>query len=188
MKLGIEAFAAALRTIRTEEFTPARINPILGSLDVLAPSLEPYLHWRAGSYTRNLVCKTDLFELMVLCWDAGAISAIHDHAGQHCWFVAHSGRFDVENFALQAGGRQPGNARIVATTTERGVTAGAPDYRGPGENEIHRVSVPDAERAISIHVYARPMSHCLVFDEAAERCVERALGYDNVRPERVLIA
>ena len=190
MKLGITQFAAALREIRTEEFTPGRLNPILQNLDLVANTVERYVQWRPGSYTRNLVYTNPEFELLVLCWDAGAISSIHDHAGQQCWFVAHSGVFTVENYALLSGGKEPGHARVRATTTDLNVSAGMPDYRAPDVNEIHRVSVPaSGTRAISIHVYAKPIAHCLSFDEATQRCVEKPMAYDNVsRPERILVA
>jgi predicted metal-dependent enzyme (double-stranded beta helix superfamily) len=188
MKLGLAEFAASLREIRAEEFGAAKLNPILASLDLSPGSVEPYLQWRPGSYTRNLVCKFPEFEVMVLCWDAGSVSAIHDHSGQQCWFVSHAGRFVVEDFELAAGGLRPGHARVVPTTIDSNVTVGMPDYRAPGANEIHRVSVPAGERAISIHVYAKPLSHCLVFDESNQRCIDRALEYDNVPRERILIA
>lgn len=188
MKLGLSEFAASLRQIRSEEFVPAKLNPILATLDLVPGSLAPYVQWRPGSYTRNLVCREPGFELMVLCWDAGSVSTIHDHAGQQCWFVSHSGTFVVENFHLAEGGRRPGHARVVATSVDCDVTVGMPDYRAPGDNEIHRVSVPAAQRAISIHVYARPLSTCLVFDQSSEQCFQKPLDYDNSPRERILIA
>ncbi|MDP9018533.1 MAG: cysteine dioxygenase family protein [Candidatus Eremiobacteraeota bacterium] len=189
MKLGISQFAAALREIRPDEFGPARINPMLESLDLIPSSVERYVKFRPGSYTRNLVYANPEFELMVLCWDAGAVSSIHDHMGQQCWFVAHSGSFQVENYDLLAGGREPGYARVGATTVDSNVTVGMPDYRAPDFNELHRVSVPaGGARAISIHVYAKPLSHCLVFNDREQRCMEKPMAYDNVTIERILVA
>lgn len=189
MKLGLPQFAAALREIREDEFTAAKLNPILQSLDLAAASVDRYVKWRPGAYTRNLVHANATFELMVLCWDPGSTSAIHDHAGQQCWFVAHSGRFVVENFDLISGGGLPGQARIQATTVENDVTVGMPDYRAPGLNELHRVSVPhDAGRAVSIHVYAKPFNTCLIFDERGQRCDEKPMFFDNVEVERILVA
>ena len=187
MKLALAEFAASLREIRAEEFGPAKLNPMLASLELSPASVEPYLQWRPGSYTRNLVCKYPEFELIVLCWEGGSVSAIHDHAGQQCWFVSHAGRFVVEDFALSAGGLQEGYARVVPAAIDSNVTVGMPDYRAPGANEIHRVSVPAGERAISIHVYAKPISHCLVFEESNQRCINRTLDYDNAPQERIVI-
>lgn len=189
MKIGIPHFAAALREIRTEEFVPARLNPILENLELIQSSVDRYTKWRPGGYTRNLVYANPEFELIVLCWDAGSASAVHDHAGQQCWFVAHSGVFTVENYELISGGRRPGSAHLEATDVLRGVTTGMPDYRAPEKNEIHRVSVAqDAGRAISIHVYAKPLAECLVFDPQAAICAQKRIGYDNVPHERILVA
>lgn len=189
MKLGLSQLAAALRELRTDEFGPARLNPMLQNLDLIPSTVDRYVQWRPGSYTRNLVYTNADFELMVLCWDAGSISAIHDHARQQCWFVAHSGFFTVENYDLRSGGLKPGHAAVQPTTTDLNVTVGMPDYREPDNNDIHRVSVPqDAGRAISIHIYAKPLSHCLVFDEVQQRCFEKPMAYDNVTRERILVA
>ena len=35
-------------------------------------------------YTRNLVAATDDFDLILLCWNPGRQSPIHDHSGSHC--------------------------------------------------------------------------------------------------------
>ena len=34
-------------------------------------------------YTRNLVGYNNSFTLLMLCWDRGQESPIHDHAGSH---------------------------------------------------------------------------------------------------------
>jgi predicted metal-dependent enzyme (double-stranded beta helix superfamily) len=189
MKLGLPQFAAALREIREEEFTAAKLNPILQNLDLAAASVDRYVKWRPGKYTRNLVHANPNFELMVLCWDPGSISSIHDHSGQQCWFVAHSGRFVVENYDLLSGGGRPGQARLRATAVENDVTVGMPDYRAPDVNEIHRVSVPkDAGRAVSIHIYAKPFNTCMTFDEQAQRCEDKPMFFDNVEIERIFLA
>ena len=35
------------------------------------------------------------------------------------------------------------------------------------------------ERAVSMHVYSRPIDSCVVFDVEAQRCFRRNLKYDN---------
>ena len=36
-------------------------------------------------YTRNIVAVDERFVALLLCWDVGQVSAIHDHAGSACW-------------------------------------------------------------------------------------------------------
>ena len=63
-------------------------------------SLKPYLFWNAQHYTRNLIDKTDLYELLAICWEVGMVSSIHNHQGQNCWMAAPIGRLAVQNFRL----------------------------------------------------------------------------------------
>lgn len=178
MTVDLPGLAAALRAVRPEEFGPSRLNPLLEGILLDPASVAPYVRFKEGAYTRSLVYADERFELMVLSWEAGSASTIHDHMGQQCWFVAHSGSFEIENYRLVAGGGRPGYARVDKLNTEAGVTAGMPDYRGL-DNEIHRVCVPkSAGRAVSVHVYAQPIRHCLIFDAGRQRCVEKALTFD----------
>src|ERR1019366_5852622 len=63
-------------------------------------SLDPYLFWNAQHYTRNLIDKTDLYELLAICWEVGMGSSIHTKQGQNCWMAAPIGRPAVQNFRL----------------------------------------------------------------------------------------
>ena len=44
---------------------------------------------------------------------------------------------------------------------------------------IHRIINPAEERAVSMHVYSRPIDSCVVFDLEGQRCYRRDLKYDN---------
>ncbi|MBL0698107.1 cysteine dioxygenase family protein [Comamonas sp. JC664] len=146
---------------------------------VLKPSsLQPYLHFRRGRYTRNLVYRDARLEVLLNCWDAGAVSPIHDHDGQECWFSVQSGAFLLENYPLESGGLGPGPARLGAPTQVGPVGAGHVDFRCP-DAPIHRVTATQGP-AVSLHVYAGPVDRCLVFDPRRQRCVSRELRYHSV--------
>ena len=50
-----------------------QLNPV----DV--DSLAPYLTWDRQHYTRNLIDRTPLYELMAICWEVGQSSSVHNH-------------------------------------------------------------------------------------------------------------
>jgi cysteine dioxygenase len=181
----LAGLVSVIRSFSPSEYGPETVGRLLADVRLTPANLAPYLNFRAGGYTRNLVFICDDFEVAVLCWSHNAVSAIHDHAGQHCWFTTLEGSFDVDEYRRLAGGLREGYARLEQTGTLRCVSMGAPDYRH-GDNEIHRVAVsPDQERAISLHVYAKPLNSCLTFDCDTQRCMERALQYDT-RPTHCL--
>jgi cysteine dioxygenase len=51
-------------------------------------------------YTRNLVDEGNgKFNLLILCWGEGHGSAIHDHAGAHCFMKILQGSLNEVRFA-----------------------------------------------------------------------------------------
>jgi cysteine dioxygenase len=61
--------------------TPARMQDILNRLVVTAEEIQPHALFSEKRYARNLVYKDRHFEIMIMCWNAGQRSSIHDHAG-----------------------------------------------------------------------------------------------------------
>ena len=76
-------------------------------------SWRPYAHFREDTYSRNLVWRCGDFELLLLCWNEGQVSPIHDHAGQQCWMAVLEGELEEVHFAEPkgAGVLQPGRVK-----------------------------------------------------------------------------
>lgn len=60
-----------------------RMMRIFESLRFNPKEFRRYAHWSSGKYTRNLIGYNASFTLLMLCWDRGQESPIHDHAGSH---------------------------------------------------------------------------------------------------------
>ena len=60
---------------------PAQMEDFLARLVVPTEEIQRHVRFSDTRYARNLVHKTDRFEIMVMCWHAGQRSSIHDHAG-----------------------------------------------------------------------------------------------------------
>src|SRR5471032_178872 len=88
---GLRKFADSA-FIQTEE-----IRRFLQDTPVNAESLDPYLNWHPQHYTRNLIDKTPLYELIAICWEIGQSSSVHNHRDQNCWMAVPIGRLLVEN-------------------------------------------------------------------------------------------
>ena len=157
---------------------PPPLDAELAGVRVGVESLGPYLFFRPGRYTRNLVYRDATFELVVNCWDAGALSPVHGHDGQECWFSIQAGTFLLENYPLLAGGGVPGPARLGAPEREGPVGVGYVDHRSPAQ-PVHRVRALEGP-AVSLHVYSRPIDSCLVYDVERERCLLRTLCFDSI--------
>ncbi len=137
-----------------------------------SPPLVPRLACRKGSYTRTRVYADERFEVLLLDWSREAASEIHDHGGQHCWFVVLQGRLRVDDFGRVDAGDAPGKA-VIEACGSRELRTGDVDLRS-GRFDIHRV-VAGGGRALTLHIYSRPLDAYLVYDRRAQRC-EPALG------------
>ncbi len=60
---------------------PTKLQDILDRLVISSEDIHRHTAFSDKKYARNLVCKTDRYEIMVMCWNAGQRSSIHDHAG-----------------------------------------------------------------------------------------------------------
>ena len=93
---------------RAEEISRARLRPhrsdhsLPATHPVLPDTLAPYLTWDKQHYTRNLIDKTPLYELVAICWEIGQASSVHNHREQNCWMAVPIGRLRVENFRVVA--------------------------------------------------------------------------------------
>ena len=148
-------------------------------------SLSPYVSWDAGRYTRNLIFRNDLFELLAVCWDVGSCSPIHNHAGQNCWLYVHQGTLCVDDYVLtdaRQAGQVGDNIGVLRSGQMCYLSPGTVEHRG-ASNEIHRVRNKRRfnSRAVSLHVYSRPIDQCLVYHPANRTAAIKNTGYDTVR-------
>ncbi len=98
--VSIGEFASTLSGIPEPEFTHENVLSFLRAHRVDIDTLAPHLYFCPDHYTRNLIHKTDLFELIAICWDIGQKSPIHNHRDQKCWMAMAYGKVQVHNFVL----------------------------------------------------------------------------------------
>ena len=80
---GDISFSELINVLKSDcaVITPARMQDILDRLVVTTEEARPHALFSERRYARNLVYKDREFEIMIMCWNAGQRSSIHDHAG-----------------------------------------------------------------------------------------------------------
>ena len=181
-QVPLNEFVAALKEFPATAFEGT--DEILGFLQrtIVDPeSLSSYLTWDRQHYTRNLIDKTPLYELLAICWEVGHVSSIHNHRDQNCWMAVPLGQLQVQNYRVLAQDLQAGTCNVVKSdlvVMDREHPC-AVDPRAP----VHRVQNPREwrQRAVSLHVYSRPFDTCDVFSEEQQSCGTIGLSYTSVR-------
>jgi len=175
-------FVSAVRRLCEAGFDRQRMHRYLAETRLEPSSLEPYVRFAPGRYTRHLVHKDRGVEVLVLCWAPGSSAPIHGHEGELCWARVERGRLRFASY------------REVSREPLRLVPAAEPVEGGPGyldgPADIHAVENPAGlgGDAVSLHVYREPYDECDIYD-AAQGTVRRVrLTYDSVPPHLAALA
>ncbi len=177
--LTVEQLIAGLCGISNEGFQVGSVYDYLKRHAVDEESLEPFLFFSRSQYTRNLIFKNDLFELIALCWDIGQASRVHNHAGQNCWMAMPTGRLRIQNFQVIEQDNATGYCRIEPTDSFD-IDDVNPTEVDPTE-PVHQVLnlAEFGRRAVSLHVYSKPINRCLVYSPKENRYGEVMLHYTS---------
>jgi len=178
--VSIQTFVAGLRQFPEAAFDQVdMVRQFLEDTPVSADSLAPYPNWDRQHYTRNLIDRTHLYELMAICWEVGQASSVHNHRDQNCWMAVPIGRLHVENFHLVHQDLQKGRCQLEPSNTVE-MNISHPCAVDPAD-PVHRVVNPRAfnQRAVSLHVYSRPFDTCVVYSPEQGTCGEIKLHFNT---------
>ena len=180
-KVPIDRLVKELQKLRDRDFdsidTPLEV---LRAHPVDPESLKPYLFWNTQHYTRNLIDKTPVYELLAICWEVGMRSSIHNHKDQNCWMAAPIGRLTVQNYRVLEEDVANHRCDIVPTDMVE-INSTHPVAVDP-LNPVHDVRNPRefGERAVSLHLYSRPFDSCVVYSVDQHTCGEIGLHYNSM--------
>src|SRR5690242_800359 len=175
---SIQDFVTGLRKFPEPAFLDVpTLRRFLEQHPVDPDSLKPYLGWDKQHYTRNLIDKTPLYELVAICWEVGQVSSIHNHHQQNCWMGVPMGRLLVQNYRTVFEDIAGGRCKIEPTDIVE-MNALQPCAVDPKE-PVHKVYNPREfnQRAVSLHIYSRPFDSCVVYSDEQGTCGEIKLSY-----------
>ena len=180
-ELSVQDFVAELHKFPAPAFEGvSEILHFLEGVNITPHTLAPYILWDRQHYTRNLIDKTPLYELIAICWEIGQSSSVHNHRDQNCWMTVPIGRLLVENFHTVSQDLQAGTCELQPAGTVE-MSEGNPCAVNPLD-PVHRVYNPRefAERAVSLHVYSRPFDTCVVYSPEQGICGVIDLHYTTM--------
>src|SRR6202049_2091324 len=177
-QVSIQDFVTLLRQFPESSFDETEpVRQFLQDNPLNPDSLTPYLTWDRQHYTRNLIDKNLLYELIAVCWDIGQASSVHNHRDQNCWMAVPVGRLQVQNFHLVEQDLAAGHCQLGPTDAVE-MNLSHPCAVDPND-PVHRVLNPGEfnQRAVSLHVYSRPFDTCVVYSAEQGTCGEIGLHY-----------
>lgn len=157
---------------KAHDFEGSVIDDYLASTRLSEDALLPFIHFREDTYGRNLVYRTDEFEILVLTWLPGQHTAIHDHASQRCWMFIESGELCFKNYAIVPGS----GGRLKPTGPVKTLAAGEKTYIDD-DIGLHSIANASKKPAVSFHLYAAPIQECKIYNESRRRLESVQLNY-----------
>ncbi len=136
-----------------------------------------------GHYARREIHRSEQhgYAIIAMTWGPNQGTPIHDHSGMWCVEGVWAGQLEITQYDLAD--RTGEDFRFVEVGTLIAGTGSAGSLIPPHEYHAIR-NASDRDVAVSIHIYAEPMTCCGVFAEAQEqgegwhRYIERQLQLD----------
>ncbi len=188
---------AGLRELENAAISKPRVLAYLQSVKLTADAMARYVFWRDETYTRNLIFRDELFEVLALCWMPGHKTPVHSHNGQLGWVTVLQGEILNHNYRHRKC-RPPENRNVIemdCAAGSRDVTLDRLDTTscvGDGSvvtvdqiQSIHQMENAEKSRfgSISLHVYSKPIDSCVLFDVEKKSCERRTLTYYSLGGE-----
>lgn len=197
LRTSVADFIAGLRELERDLITKDKIAAYMAATTLRPEALHDFTWWRDSFYTRNLIYRDELFEVMTICWSPGQKTAIHTHNGQLGWMTVSQGEVLTHEYH-HTRCNAPENQNVVNIDCLGGATEIQLDKirtlscaEGTGMvtvdklQTIHQIENAGTTGCISLHVYSKPFDSCIAFDLEHQRCYRRQLNYFSKEGHRL---
>lgn len=174
--LSLEGFLLEMGREPASSLTQERLMDLTQRLRLSDELIESRTCFAPNTYTRNLVCRSAAFELLVLCWKPGHESTIHDHAGSLNAIRVHRGELTSRLF-VPAGGSPVGTGPVELVAEEHVRQNG---WTGVDRTGVHQLANTSDEHLVTVHVYAPPLLELTVFTTDSADVERRPLRHTLV--------
>jgi cysteine dioxygenase len=168
-----------LNRLPQSELTIEKVTELMENVHIRHDEIEKCLNFSEDGYARNLFYKNDRFEFLVMCWDKGQLSPIHDHDQSISVEKIYSGKILCTNYRLTDSDTETIEETDSQLAEEGSVITGR-------LGEIHRIANigPSSSKAVSIHFYSPPLKRMKTFSLNSDSAQWIKLRYLYIyRPE-----
>lgn len=151
---------------RDDEVVVREVKQVLvDTLSGGALQLDPaFLVPAPDKYARRLLHRDPRgrYTALVMVWDVGQGTRLHDHGGHWCVEGVYRGQIEVVSYSVRGGDPEQGIVQFAEETTVRAGVGQAGALIPPFE--YHLLRNAGTTPAVTIHVYSEELTSCHVFD------------------------
>lgn len=144
-------------------------NHLIQTISLMSKDFDEYTSWSKDCYTRNCVVNNEKFELILICWGAGQMTPIHDHGGEECWVKVLEGELEE---VIYKKNKNDDLVAVRSSISKANQVTYMKDFMG-----FHSLQNVSESRSLTLHLYAKPIRSCNVFDEDSNTFVRTELFY-----------
>ncbi len=138
--------------------SPMKVLDIMKATKIPTAEFEKYYSWDDANYTRNVLMRNEDIEVLLICWEKGQSSPIHDFNSQEAWIHPIVGELREERFKINPGD----DIRLERVSS---VLLGPDEYTYMNQVGIHRYSNAYEARSVSLNIYSKPVTSWRVYEE-----------------------
>lgn len=170
--MKLESISELLNFLNPNKRDVKKCLEAMKSLDVDSIKMKGYTFWNKEGYTRNLISKTESFELFACCWEPGQESRLHDLNGQAGWIKVVQGELDFSVARL-------GEDGTPEITGETKYTPGDL-FIQQGKKQMYKMKNNSGVRAISLHLYSLPITYYNVLNGEGTDVENLSITYHSI--------
>ena len=129
----------------------------LSSQDFEIDALKTCIGSTDDGYQRNVIKRTQHYEIVAICWKSGQLTPIHDHKGSDCAFLILEGISTERIFEIDQSGK-------AVHTSTRLYSPG--EICAAEEPDIHQVVNEQETELVNLHIYTPPLSEFTIYASA----------------------
>lgn len=179
-RFGIDDLMLAMMQVPPERLSLEQLQEWIAHLDLRDELFKQHIAFCSQSYQRRLVCRTSRFDLLVLGWQPGQASSIHDHADSLNVTRVYQGCLTARLFD-QTGPRCSNVNSSVQLQQETHLQAD--ELATVDRYQIHQLANTSNENLVTLHLYARPLQTLQVYCPDSGQIERVPVQYDLVEIE-----
>jgi len=159
------------------ECSNEELKSVYKLLAIPESEFDPYLFWSDDCYVRNCIVRTDDYELILLCWEKDHYTPIHAHNDQECWVYNVKGEFEEIRFSK--------NGEEAPSQISKEMLSVKDQSYMNDDLGLHVLRNCSDGRAMSLHLYAKPIEQCVIYNPLTSQFETKTLTYHSLEGKLV---
>lgn len=184
-RLAIDDFILEMMRSPIDRLQLSQLQDWVADLDLKEELFKQHIAFCHRGYRRTLVCRTSRFDMLILCWQPGQSSTIHDHADSLNVTRVYQGHLTSRVFQSPPK-RSPFQDRCPLNAADSGMSLVQMQEEHLHRNalasvdrhQMHQLANTADENLVTLHVYARPLQDIHVYCPQTQQVSRMAVQYD----------